>query len=108
MLGGPQYLKNIIVQYMLAAEPDDQRRMLPAVATMLGFTCVAALVVCPSDTPATRPWSHLWWCDGWLSTWCSNAERAKVMKHIQAAEASGVTGVIGRAATGIFSVFGSS
>ena len=30
------------------------------------------------------------------------------MKHIQAAEASGVTGVIGRAATGIFSVFGSS
>lgn len=74
MLGG-QYLKNIVVQYMLAAEPDDQRRMLPAVATMLGFT---------------------------------NAERAKVMKHIQAAEASGVTGVIGRAATGIFSVFGSS
>ena len=106
MLGGPQYLKNIIVQYMLAAEPDDQRRMLPAVATMLGFTCVAALrSLC---VLATRPWSHLWWCDGWLSTWCSNAERAKVMKHIQAAEASGVTGVIGRAATGIFSVFGSS
>jgi len=39
-----QYLKNIVVKYMLTAEPSAQQRMVPAVATLLGFTCVLLFV----------------------------------------------------------------